>query len=186
VNVSQPVERVVALLREAGYERLPVPVAVAGIPFEFSAVLAARSSLDLIVVVDTVTETDVASIRRRVQGLSRALDLVESRRPLTVVVIGPDPLPELQVALTRVARVLMAGVPGSERELREAVAVLLPLELVTAAELPESWRSARDKLLTAHPNVAEVLEAAKMGAEEVAKAARTHLLGSSTGGEGNR
>jgi hypothetical protein len=186
VSASQPVERVVALLREASYERLPQPVEIAGIPFEFSAVVAASSSLDLVVVVDTVTDTDVASIRRRVEGLSRALDLVDSRRPLTVVLIGPEPVPELQLALTRVARVLVAGVPSGERELREAIAVLLPLELVTVTEMPESWRSAREKLLAAHPDAADLLDAAKVGPEEVAEAARRHLLGTGPGGGESR
>ncbi len=182
MSASQPVEKVAALLREAGYDRLPQPVAVAGIPFKFSAVLAAKSSLDLVVVVDTVTDTDIASIRRRVEGMSRALDLVESRRPLTVVLIGPQAPPELQLALTRVARVLVAGVPSSERELREAVAVLLPLEPVTVTEMPESWQSAREKLLAAHPAAAGLLEAAKAGPKEVTEAARRHLLGIGRGG----
>lgn len=181
MSASQPVERVVALLSEAGYYRLPQPVAVADIPFEFAAVLAASSSLDLVVVIDTVTDTDVLNIRRRVEGLSRALDLVDSRRPLTVVLIGPEPAPELKLALTRVARVLFAGVPRNEHQLREAVAVLLPLDVVTVTELPESWPSARDKLLAAHPDAADMLEAAKVGSEEVADAARRRLLGASPG-----
>lgn len=182
MSTSQPVERVVELLHEASYERLPQPVAVGGIPFEFSAVLAASSSLDLVVLVDTVTDDDVLSIRRRVEGLSRALDLAHSRRPLTVVLIGPEPVPELQLALTHVARVLAAGVPSGERELREAIAVLLPLDIVTVTEMPESWPSAREKLLAAHPDAADLLEAAKVGSEAVAQAARRHLLGEEPGG----
>lgn len=181
MSASQPVERVVALLGEAGYERLPQPVEVAAIPFEFSAVLVGSSSLDLVVVVDTVTDGNVADIRRRVEGLGRALDLVKSRRPLTVILIGPEPNPQLQLALTRIARVLVVG-PHGERELRKAIAVLLPLELVTVAELPESWRSAREKLLAAHPDAADLLDAAKVGPEEVADAARRHLLGAGPGG----
>jgi hypothetical protein len=182
VSASQPVERVVSLLGEAGYERLQQPVEVATIPFEFSAVLAGRSSLDLIVIVDTVTDSDVASIRLRVEGLSRALDLVESRRPLTVILVGPEPMQELQLALTRIARVLVVGVPHDDRELREPIAVLLPLELGAVTEMPESWRSAREKLLAAHPDAAGLLDAAKVGAEEVAAAARRHLLGEAPGG----
>jgi hypothetical protein len=176
VSASQPVERVVTLLREAGYERLPQPVAVAAIPFEFSAVLVGSSSLDLVVVVDVVTDRNVTDIRRRVEGLSRALDLAKSRRPLTVILIGPEPNPELQLTLTRIARVLFVG-PYDERELREAIAVLLPLDLVTVTEMPESWRSAREKLLAAHPDAADLLDAAKVGSEEVSEAARRHLLG---------
>ena len=177
MSASPPVDRVISLLAEGNYEALPQPVAVAGIPFEFSAVLAASSSLDLIVVVDTVAESDAASLRRRVEGLSRALDLVESRRPLTVVLVGPEPSADLQLALTRTARVLIAGVPENDRALREAIAVLLPLEIKTATEMPESWRSARTKLLDAHPDAAELVAAARFGPEAVSDAARLHLLG---------
>jgi hypothetical protein len=176
MTASQPVERVVAMLQGAGYDRLPQPVEVAGIPFEFSAVMAAKAALDLIVVLDTITESNEASIRLRIEGLGRALDLVESRRPLTVVLVGPEPMPDLHVALTRVARVLAVGVPSEQRDLHQALAVLLPLELRTVAEMPESWQSAREKLLTAHPAGAEVLDAAKHGAEEVTNAARELLL----------
>lgn len=182
MSTSQPVERVVALLGKAGYDRLSQPVRVAGIPFEFSAVLVAGSSLDLIVIVDTVTDTNLSSIRQRVEGLSRALDLVESRRSLTVVLVGPEPVQELQLALTRVARVLVAGVPTEAQELQRAIAVLLPLELATLEQMPESWAGAREKLLAAHPDAAELLQAAKLGSEEVAEAARRHLLNESSGG----
>jgi hypothetical protein len=175
MSASQPVERVVTLLREAGYELVPRPLEIAAISFEFSAVLAGISSLDLVVVIDTVADTDPGDIRRRVEGLSRALDLVESRRPLTVILIGPESMQDLRLALTRVARVLVVG-PHGERETRQAIAVLMPLELVTITEMPESWRSARERLLAAHPDAAELLDAAKSGPEAVAKAARRNLL----------
>jgi hypothetical protein len=181
MSASQPVERIVALLSEAGYERLSPPIEVAAIPFEFSAVLAASSSLDLVVVIDTIAEADTGEIRRRVEGLSRALDLVQSRRPLTVVLVGPEPEQDLQLALTRVARVLVVG-PYGEREMRQAIAVLLPLEIVTVAEMPESWRSARDRLLAGYPEAAELVEAAQFGAEAVAEAARRHLLADAPAG----
>lgn len=165
------------MLEGAGYDRLPRPVEVAGIPFEFSAVVAATSALDLIAVVDTIAESDEANIRLRVEGLTRALDLVESRRPLTVILVGPEPMPELQLALTRVARVLIAGVPNEERDLRQAIAVLLPLEPHAVAEMPESWQTARQQLIGDHPAGAEVVQAAKLGAETVADATRAYLLG---------
>jgi hypothetical protein len=181
VSASPPVERVVALLGEAGYDRLPQPIEVAAIPFEFSAVLAGRSSLDLVVVIDTVADTDAAEIRRRVEGLSRALDVMQSRRPLTVIFVGPEPAQDLQLALTRVARVLIVG-PYGEGEMREAIAVLLPLEIVTVSEMPESWRSARGRLLEAYPDAAELVEAAQFGAEAVAEAARRQLLAAGSDG----
>lgn len=181
MSLSQPVERVVTLLGEGSYEPLAQPVTVAGIPFDFSAVLAVNSSLDLVVVVDTFTERDIVGIRRRVEGLCRALDLAESRRPLTVVLVGPHAVPELQLGLTRVARVLVAGVSDDERALRDALAVLLPLDLATTAEIPESWRSARDRLLSEHPDAGNLLEAAKRGSDEVTKVTRRYLLAEPSG-----
>ena len=176
VSASPPVERVVAVLQEAGYDRLPQPVEVAGIPFEFAATLVARAGLDLVLVVDTITDNDEASLRLRVDGLGRALDLVESRRPLTVILVGPEPAADLHLSLTRVARVLTAGTRGDEHDLRRGIAVLLPLEPQAVAEMPESWRSAREKLLRAHPAGAHALEAANGGPAAVADAVRTHLL----------
>jgi hypothetical protein len=181
VSASQPVERLVTLLSEAGYERLPQHIEIAAIPFEFSAVLAGSSSLDLVVVIDTVADTDAGEIRRRVDGLSRALDLVQSRRPVTVILVGPEPTQDLKLALTRVARVLVVG-PYGEREMRQAIAVLMPLEIVTVTELPESWRSARARLLAAHPDASELVEAAQFGADAVAEAARRHLLADASNG----
>ena len=177
MSASPPVERVVALLQEAGYDRLPQPVEVAGIPFEFAATLVAKAALDLVLVLDTITDTDEPGLRLRVEGLGRALDLVESRRPLTVILVGPEPAPDLQLSLTRVARVLTAGTSGDEDDLRQGIAVLLPLEPRAVAEMPESWRSAREKLLRAHPAGAHALDAASRGATAVADAARAHVLG---------
>jgi hypothetical protein len=101
--------------------------------------------------------------------------LVQSRRSLTVVLVGPEPTQDLQLALTRVARVLVVGAYG-EREMRQAIAVLMPLDIVTVTQMPESWRSARERLLAAHPDAVELVEAAQFGADAVAEAARRHLI----------
>jgi hypothetical protein len=60
--------------------------------------------------------------------------------------------------------------------------VLLPLEIVTVTEMPESWRSARERLLASHPDAAGLVEAAQFGADAVAEAARRHLLADAPGG----
>jgi hypothetical protein len=48
--------------------------------------------------------------------------------------------------------------------------------------MPESWRSAREKLRAAHPDAAELLQAAAIGPKEVAAAVRRNLLGADLGG----
>lgn len=147
-----PVERVVDVLKQAGYERVEQPRPIGGIPFDFAAMLAGRSSLDLIAVIDLATESDDDPIRRRIEALARALDLVRSRRSLTIVLAGPRRGAELVQAIAGVARVLTVGTPRQEAELRDALAVLLPLEIAPEDEgAAEVWAQARKRVLDANP-----------------------------------
>jgi len=183
MTFDPPIARVVTLLERSGYAPLDQPITVAGIPFEFVAMLIGETSLDLIVVVDTVEDVDASRVRERVEGLSRALDLARSRRPLTVVLVGPPPGIALTHALARVCRVLIAGTPtgaGAVEELENALAVLLPLELSKerdAAPAPDSWAGAREALLAAHPdgNTLAIFESSALGAEAVRETLRDIL-----------
>lgn len=86
---SQPVIRIVDILTSARYRHLKAPLTIASVSFEFAALLVGSDRAnDLIVVIDTLVDGEVR-IRQKVEGLSRALDLVASRRPLTVVLVGP-------------------------------------------------------------------------------------------------
>jgi hypothetical protein len=134
---NQPVTRVVQILTNAGYRNRPTPVTVASVPFEFAALLLGSDRAnDLIIVIDTLVDSE-SRIRQKVEGLSRALDLVASRRPLTVVLVGPPPRTAIVEALSRVSRVLTVGTPtgnNADRFLTDALAVLLPLSLPDASE----------------------------------------------------
>lgn len=135
--LSAPVQKVVDVLTGSGYQPRQSPLIVASVPFEFTAMLLGSTrSLDLIVVVDTLIENDIR-VRQKVEGLSRALDLASSRRPLTIVLVGPLPSPAVMDSLTRVSRVLPVGTPTGETALeflRDALAVLLPLEIPATSE----------------------------------------------------
>lgn len=180
--MTGPVDRVAEILAGAGFSALLEPVEVAGIPFEFSAMLASQRSLDLVVLIDTFQSDGEERMRREVTGLSRALDLARSRRPLTVILIGKRWSEVTERAMTRVARVLHCDVvvDGEAREaaLRDALAVLLPLELPPApAEPAESWASVRAELqrgLT-DSDLAEVVAAAVRGPQQVKKAAFQYI-----------
>jgi hypothetical protein len=178
---SQPVRRVVDLLADAGYRQRETPVTVSSVPFEFSALFVGSDrSLDLIVVIDTLTELETR-VRQKVEGLSRALDLVASRRPLTVVLVGPPPRAVIVAALSRVCRVLQVGTPtGSDAELslRNSLAVLLPLELADASEIvADPFGEVRRYLQYAQHEeaVAEILASALEGTETVKQTLRTLL-----------
>ena len=64
MSATGPVARVVAVLKDAGYEVLDQPRRVGGIPFEFAAMLAGQTSLDLIVVIDLAVDVDDERIRQ--------------------------------------------------------------------------------------------------------------------------
>jgi hypothetical protein len=134
---NQPVTRVVDILTNAGYRHRTTPVTVASVRFEFAALLLGSDRAnDLIIVIDTLIDGE-ERIRQKVEGLSRALDLVTSRRPLTVVLVGPPPRPTIVEALARVSRVLTVGTPtgdNADRFLADTLAVLLPLSLPDASE----------------------------------------------------
>ena len=170
---SQPVARVVDLLTNFGYFLRVEPVTIGSVTFEFAAVLLGSSHAnDLIVVVDTLVDTE-ARIRQKIEGLSRALDLVCSRRSLTVVLVGPLPRPLITEALARVSRVLMVGTPtgeNAERLLVDTLAVLLPLTLPNASEAITDPLEEVRKHLTADVDklaLAKLLKAAMMSTSEV-------------------
>jgi hypothetical protein len=175
--VSSPIARTEKVLADAGFSALPQPINVAGIPFHFSAMLSSDQSLDLVVLIDTFESGPEEAMRREVVGLSRALDLAKSRRPLTVVLVGQRWSEVTELAMTRVARVLrcevVLGDEGRGAALRDALAVLLPLELTPAPDEPEeSWSSVKAELQQdlADPELAKIIAAASRGPEQVKKA----------------
>lgn len=125
------VDDVVAVLEGEGFERLPKPLTVVGTEFDFEA--AARgtnTSHDLVIV--ATDKVSPARLQRLVAGLARSLDLVASRRPVSLVLLGAVE-PSTRTELERYARVLtVPSVQPDLEEIRSAVAVLLPLELPNA------------------------------------------------------
>jgi hypothetical protein len=130
MTLTTPVERVADRLARAEYRRLDMPLDIAGLKFEFPAAFLGRTgtSLDLVVIADTAFESE-GRIQQKIQGLARALDGMQSRRPLTVVVTGPRPSGAAIDGLSRVCRVLSAGDAQNDDMLENALAVLLPLNL---------------------------------------------------------
>lgn len=182
MSESGPIARVVSMLEPAGYVVLEQPQAIAGVPFDFDALLVGRSTLDLIALLDLAIDADLERIRRRIEAVARALDVVDSRRPLTVILVGPRPTHDLIRAIAEVARVLAVGTPaeGEHASLRDALAVLLPLDIATEPEdLDEAaaWEEKRDRLRADHPvELAPVLAAASRGEKAVAEALRSVLV----------
>jgi len=122
------------MLEAAQFQRKPVPLQIANLKLEVpAAFIGASPSPDLVVVGDTVTQT-ARELQRMVEGVGRALDIVRSRRPLTVVLVGPRLETAALTALARYARVLPIGETADDETIRNWLAVLLPLRLPKPVE----------------------------------------------------
>lgn len=180
---SAPITRAQELLADGGLRPLMQPVDVGGIPFKFSAMLAGTDSLDLVVLVDTVEDGPEERIRQEVDGLARVLDVAGSRRPLTVVLIGPRWRELTERAIARVARVLVCEVVvggDAKAALRDALAVLLPLDVdvePTPDTSSEFWPNVRSRLEAAvdDGDLRAVLAMAPKGTELVRDAMVRYL-----------
>jgi hypothetical protein len=180
--MSGSVDRAVEILGAAGFSPLPQPVQVGEVPFQFSVVLVSKESLDLVVLVDTFEDGSEEVVRGEVMALARALDLAGSRRPLTVVLIGQRWSEITERAISRVARVLrcqvVLGDDARDAALRDALAVLLPLNLPKVPEEPEeTWSAIRMQLEQDldDSDLREVLLVASRGQGSVKQALRNYL-----------
>jgi hypothetical protein len=161
----------VELLTDVGYKRLATPLDIAGLKFDFPAVLLGTDpSPDLIVVFDTVFETE-ERVKNRIQNVARALDVMKSKRPLTAILAGPRPPTATLDAMSKVCRVLPIGAAfegDEEAALRNWLAVLMPLQLppttdATADPMAELLQQIGDP----EPNTKRLLDAAPHGSEQV-------------------
>lgn len=132
MTTETPVEQVVAHLEKAGFRRLTERLELASLPFDFPAVLVRDSSeADLVVVADSVEE-DGKSLRRKIEGMARALDVLGSRRSITAVVAGPRPNNDILEDISRVCRILPVGDSADdtlEESLKNWLRVLTPLSI---------------------------------------------------------
>lgn len=171
------VDHVRSILVSAGYKELPRPfsVGLGGLPFEFSSALVAQEkSLDLIIVVDLSTDKDQRLVQK-IRALARALDLANSRRPLTVVLVGAECDEGTIESLSSVCRVLPIGIPTEsivEQVIRDWLAVLLPLPELEELSGIADWET---ELATQLPSELSSLEEYKAAANRSAEAVEAEL-----------
>jgi hypothetical protein len=182
MSPSRPVVRVVEMLTSVGYRDRTEQKTIASVPFDLAALLVGSDHAnDLVVVIDTLIDDDETRVRQKIEGLSRALDLVGSRRSLTVVLVGPPPRQVIIEALARVSRVLVVGTPMGESAdllLKEKLAVLLPLSLPDATGvLADPLMEVRKQLPSGIDEdcVERLLTAASVGTEAVTETLRQML-----------
>ncbi len=179
---SGAVAQTVAFLTTAGYRSLKPPFEVASIPFSFGALLVGTErAIDLLAIIDTVVE-DPAAVRRNVEGLGRALDLAGSRRPLTIILVGPSPPAGYIEPLVKVGRVLVVNTAASPSAtadlLADSLAVLLPLKLPDPTGTtvdPHSTLLERMPAAGSDKTLALLLKASSAGAKAVRETLRVSL-----------
>lgn len=171
MTATTPVERVSELLEAAKFRRLPKPLTIADLTFDLpAAFVGSDRASDLILVADTAFEP-ATRIMRKVEGVARALDVLRSKRPMTLVLAGPRPEADVIEALGKVCRVLPIGTPVGDDPATAIVnwlAVLLPLTL------PEPSQSIADPLAVIRASAGDLdkrihslVEAAPQGADAV-------------------
>lgn len=142
---SPLVQAIANRLLMSGYQEVETPFKVASVSFDFTRALRGRDgrSLDLVVIVDTTTggfeDTDFVQVKRRIEALSRALDIAGSRLVLTAILAGAATRNDIE-SLSETCRVLIVesisvasdGAPKSEKarqQLEDRIRLLLPLEI---------------------------------------------------------
>lgn len=130
--ILTPTDRIVETLKSVGYKAVPPPLEIAGLTFDFRAVfLGNERSLDLILIADMAFD-DQKRLLQRVEGVAHTLDVVRSKRALTLVLAGPKPDSDVLEAMSKVCRVLPINTAVSEdtdSAVRNSLAVLMPLNV---------------------------------------------------------
>lgn len=175
MTTSQSVVQI--LVNEGGYRELPQPMKVGSGSFEFAhALVAGDKANDLVLVIELKPNTPDDAVVRNVLGLTRALDVLRSRRSVTAVLTSGQAAPETIRSMSRVCRVLPIGAPQGPKAqdaVRDWLAVLLPLANPVSAVAVIDWRADilstlptsaagefADRLLAAATGGAEAVEAA--------------------------
>ena len=172
MTLLTPVERVAAVLEAAHYRRLKTPLEIATLKFDVSAALVGtEQAADLVLVFDSATVSDERLVRS-VEGVSRALDVVGSRRPLTAVLVGPSPTTPVLADLSKFCRVLPIGSAGNERSdqpIKDWLAALLPLTIPPTTALVENPLASLESAAVHDLVTSALLRAARSGNEAVAQ-----------------
>ena len=168
-------ERIIGLLTTAGFRSLDTPVTIAGVKFDFDAVLVGTGSMpDLVIVVDTTIEKD-EKVRTKMEAVARALDVVRSKRSLTAILAGPRPRTSALEAISKVCRVLpigtLSGSESDEAALKNWLAVLMPLTLPQVRDvIADPMSQLLESVDQGDPIVVELLVEAPHGVEGVEEA----------------
>lgn len=167
MTAAMPSERVADILVNSGYRRLGPPLQVAGLTFDVAAAFVeVGHSADLVVIGDMAANGE-RKVLQQVEGIARALDVMRSHRPLTIVIVGPRPVGKTLEALAQVGRILPVEEAVDPADLRDRLAILLPLELPATLMADRDLGAGEALSLPDDPLASDLLEVSKLGEEAV-------------------
>ncbi|MGB8842561.1 MAG: hypothetical protein WCC64_15990 [Aliidongia sp.] len=162
-----PAERVAQILSDVGYRRLALPLRVATLTFDVAAAfVGVGNSADLVIIGDTATDGE-PKVVQQIDGIARALDMMRSRRSLTTVIVGPKPVGKALESLAQISRVLAVGEAADPADLRDRLAILLPLELPDSLSADRDLGVDEELTLPDTSIAAELVDASKLGEDAV-------------------
>ncbi|AMV41752.1 hypothetical protein [Paraburkholderia caribensis] len=133
------------LVKEGGYRQLPKPFKVGSISFDFThALVAGERANDLVIVIELKGDTVDDGVIRKVMALTRALDVMRSKRPVTAVLTSGQPQTGTIQSISKVCRVLPVGAPRGPDAIsavRDWLSVLLPLTQQPPVETLLDWEA---------------------------------------------
>lgn len=176
-------EDVIRILKEdGGYTELPRPLRIGSQSFDFThALVAGDRANDLVVVIEVKSDGQDQDLIRRVLGLTRALDVLQSRRPVTAVLTSGQAKTETLRTLSEVCRVLPIGTQigkDADQAVRDWLSALLPLEPPSSAEAALVWEADLNTALMSQEDqelVALLIEAGHIGTPAVEAAFATSI-----------
>lgn len=141
MTTSESVVRI--LVGEGGYRELPRPLKIGSLSFDFAyALVAGDRANDLVIVIELKGDTADDIVIRKVLSLTRALDVLQSKRSVTAVLTSGQAAPDTVQSISRVCRVLSVGAPSGPKAVdavRDWLSVLLPLTQPPPVETLVDW-----------------------------------------------
>ncbi|TBG63291.1 hypothetical protein ELG72_09630 [Rhizobium leguminosarum] len=167
MTAAIPAERVAAVLEEAGYRRLEVPLEIAGLAFDVAgAFVGVGHSADLVIVGDMAANGE-KKVVLQIEGIARALDVMRSQRPLTSIIVGPRPVGRNLQALSQVGRILAVEEAADPKDLLDKLSILLPLKLPSGELSEHDIGTGDEDIVPSTDRAVQFLEASSFGKEAV-------------------
>jgi hypothetical protein len=167
-------EMIINELVRHGYQKVPQPLHIADINFDFAGALTGPNNQESLTLVLDGDGQSFAAAQRRLQAFVMVLERTGSTRPINVVVLAKKVDVKAITALEEVARVVLVN---PDRPLEKSLNVLMPLKLPEPIASSGSAETALEEELGGRPDAVgeRLLKAASESADKVESTMRKIL-----------